>query len=189
MLPFDKFIFEILYAQQGRYHVIERDNISVEVKEVKSIVELIYGYLNPTEVFEKLVSPDVKLVTFTVTEAGYYFEGAERHLDFEHANIAHDIANPDKPKTIYGYLAHGLFLRHQKGMKPFTVQCCDNLQGNGDLVQALLLQFCELVYPSLVPYITENVTFPNSMVDRITPAASDAEISFIRSLNIADEVP
>lgn len=189
MLPFDKYIFETLQTQKGKYHLIERDNDSAEVKEIASIVELIYGFLNPAEVFEKLVEPDVKLVTFTVTEAGYYFEGADRHLDISHANIAHDIANPDKPKTLYGYLAHGLFLRHRKDMKPFTVQCCDNIQGNGDLVKSLLLQFCEQAYPSLVAYIADNVAFPNSMVDRITPAASDEELSYIHNLNIADNVP
>jgi mannitol 2-dehydrogenase len=190
MLPSDKFVYEKMVEQNGVYTLIERDLNGVCTKQVHSIVEMLNGHLDPDSVFQKLLTPEVKIVTFTVTEAGYFFVPSSKTLDFSHSCIQHDIACPDKPKSLYGYLARGLYMRREKGMKPFTVQSCDNIQGNGDLVHALLIEFCSRAYPDLVNWIENNVAFPNSMVDRITPAPSAEELTYVQEqLNSTDCVP
>mmetsp|Transcript_10768 Transcript_10768/g.16370 ORF Transcript_10768/g.16370 Transcript_10768/m.16370 type:complete len:474 (+) Transcript_10768:52-1473(+) len=195
MLPNDSYVFESLRAQDCKYTLIERDNSGVKVKQVQSIIEILNGYLNPEDVFKKLVCPEVKLVTITVTEAGYFFDPSTKRLDTSNVNIQNDISNHSKPRTLYGYLARGLSLRQQmqesdSSVKPFTIQSCDNIQGNGDLTRSLLLEFCQLAYPSLVSWIEANVAFPNSMVDRITPAPTDSEMTYVREeLRSEDRVP
>lgn len=189
ILPFDRYIYSTLSSQNGIYYLIERGENEEKVKRIKSIIEVLYGYENPESVFNKLSSEDVKLVTFTITEAGYFFDPTTKKLDFTNTNIQHDLENPTTPHTLFGYLARGLFLRKQANIQPFTVQSCDNIQGNGDLVQSLLIEFCQRVYPAdFVEYIQNNVKFPNSMVDRITPAASPTELQYLQNtLNLHDD--
>jgi mannitol 2-dehydrogenase len=175
-------MYTSLTNQQGIYHLIERENGGKEqVKCIRSIVEVLYGYENPQDVFQKLISSDVKLITMTVTEAGYFFDPSTKKLDLTNSNIQHDLQSPSTPHTIYGYLAHAIFLRHEANLLPFTIQSCDNIQGNGDLLKSLLIEFCQILYPNLVNYIIDSITFPNSMVDRITPAASLNEIEYVKN--------
>ncbi|CAM9101405.1 unnamed protein product [Ectocarpus fasciculatus] len=190
ILPFDEQIYSALKKQDGKYHLIEKGNERETVKSVESIVDLIFGYEDPVAAFEKLAHIDVKIVTFTVTEAGYFYDCATKELNFEHAAVVHDLAHPESPRTLYGYLLRGLALRRECGLPPFTVQSCDNVQGNGDLVKHLLLQFCARADAEMVSWIESNVTFPNSMVDRITPGGSAEELRYVNeTLRLADAVP
>lgn len=192
ILPYDKLIYTYLLNQQGIYHVIERENNDhVHVKCIRSLIEIIYGYETPQNVFRKLVSSDVKLVTMTITEAGYFFDPSTKKLDVKNLSIQHDLQSHDTPQTIFGYLAHGILLRYEANLPPLTIQSCDNIQGNGDLLKSLLIEFCQIRYPELVDYITNEIAFPNSMVDRITPAASSNEIEYLtNNLQITtDQIP
>ena len=190
ILPFDEQIYSALKKQGGKYHIIERGNDGETVKSVESIVDLIFGYENPVAAFDKLAHVDVKIVTFTVTEAGYFYDCSTKELNFEHEAIMHDLAHPDTPHTLYGYLLRGLTLRRERGLPPFTVQSCDNVQGNGDLVKHLFLQFCARANAEIVSWIKSNVAFPNSMVDRITPGGSAEELRYVNdTLMLADAVP
>lgn len=189
ILPSDRFIYDSLKAQGCKYTLMERDAKGEAVKTIDSIKKVLHGHQDPAAVFDAMLNKDVKLITCTVTEAGYYF-GASKSLDMSDPLIQHDLEYPSTPKTIYGYLAHGLHLRHQQNLPPITVQSCDNIQGNGDLFQKLMLEFCGKVYPSLVPVIEagEKVSFPNSMVDRITPAASPEELVYVKEkLRVEDD--
>jgi mannitol 2-dehydrogenase len=153
----------------------------------------------------------VKIVTFTVTEAGYFYHPATKSLDFSNEAVAHDLelyraalihycsptaesgttaALQPNPRTLFGYLSIGMLHRYLNKVKPFTVLSCDNIQGNGDMIKSLLLEFCEKVdkteltkpgkYGRFLKWLNHSVAFPNSMVDRITPAASEEEIDYIR---------
>lgn len=189
ILPFDRYIYTTLKQQEGKYYLIEKNDNKEEVKHIESIIEVLYGYDDPNSVFEKLSSTNIKLVTFTVTEAGYFFDPTTKKLDLNNSNIQHDIQNPLTPHTLFGYLARGLYLRKEANIPPFTIQSCDNIQGNGDLVKSLLIEFCQQVYPDLIDYINNNVKFPNSMVDRITPAASPNELQYLQNtLNIHNDL-
>ena len=59
---------------------------------------------------------------------------------------------------------------------------CDNLPNNGAVVKKVVLDFAQKIDPHLAKWISEEVFFPSSMVDRITPATRDQDI-----LNFAEE--
>jgi mannitol 2-dehydrogenase len=81
---------------------------------------------------------------------------------------------------VYGFLTAALKRRRQNGLPPFTVLSCDNIQGNGNVLSKMLTAFAKLQNPDLGEWIERNVAFPNSMVDRITPATTPAEIQMVR---------
>jgi mannitol 2-dehydrogenase len=211
MLPHDEEIYNALKKQNGEYNVIEMDSTTTVVKKISSIVEVLWGHKHPEDVLYTLGRKSVKIVSFTVTEAGYFYHPATKSLDFSNEALAHDLelyravlihhcsptedsgtaaALQPNPRTIFGYLSIGMLHRYLNKVKPFTVLSCDNIQGNGDMSKSLLLEFCQKVeaselkrpgkYNRFLKWLNKNVAFPNSMVDRITPAASEAEIDYIR---------
>jgi D-arabinitol 4-dehydrogenase len=116
-----------------------------------------------------------RIVSFTVTEAGYYLDAANR-LDLNFADLAADLAaareghpHPQTP-TIYGALTAILRARQAAGAGPLTLLNCDNLRHNGDRARSGLLQFIELAGDAdLLAWVQANTSSPNAMVDRITP--------------------
>ena len=122
-----------------------------------------------------LARPEIRIVSLTVTEGGYYISPATQRFDPSHPDIAADAANPDAPKTAFGLIAAGLKRRRAAGVPPFTVMSCDNIPGNGHVTENAVAGLAELIDPELAQWIRANVAFPNSMVDRITPATTDRE--------------
>jgi mannitol 2-dehydrogenase len=119
-------------------------------------------------------------VTLTITEGGYYVHQGTGEFDAHHPDIQHDLAHPHEPACSFGYLLEALDRRRTRGLPPFTVMSCDNLQGNGDIIKKMLLAFAELRDPKLHNWLVENCAFPNSMVDRITPATTDEHRALVR---------
>ncbi|GIX54135.1 D-arabinitol 4-dehydrogenase [Sphaerotilus sulfidivorans] len=118
-------------------------------------------------------SRDTKIISFTVTEAGYYLD-AQNRLDlatFADLRADLDAARAGQPgSTIYGALTALLRARMKSGAGPVTLLNCDNLRHNGDRSRGGLLQFIELVGDAaLLAWVQANTTSPNAMVDRITP--------------------
>src|SRR5690606_4008127 len=74
----------------------------------------------------------------------------------------------------------GLAKRRAAGIPPFTVMSCDNIQGNGDIARVAFTSFARATDPVLADWIAQNVAFPSSMVDRITPATTDADRNSVR---------
>ncbi|NWB64190.1 mannitol dehydrogenase family protein, partial [Pseudomonas sp. F1002] len=64
--------------------------------------------------------------------------------------------------------------RRAAGVPAFTVMSCDNLPHNGAVTRKALLAFAALHDADLHEWIKANVSFPNAMVDRITPMTSTA---------------
>lgn len=115
--------------------------------------------------------PDTRIISFTVTEAGYYFDGQD-NLDASAADIAADVqqAGSGTPRTLYGALTAILQRRMQQGGGAVTLLCCDNLRHNGERSRRGLLQFIEcLGDTALLSWVRHHTTSPNAMVDRITP--------------------
>jgi mannitol 2-dehydrogenase len=80
--------------------------------------------------------------------------------------------------------------RRDAGMAPFTVLSCDNLPENGHVAAQTVTGLARLQDPDLAEWVGENVAFPNSMVDCITPATSDRERALVRDrFGIEDQVP
>jgi mannitol-1-phosphate/altronate dehydrogenase len=144
-----------------------------------------------SQVIELLCAPTVKLITLTITEGGYYFDRATGRFISDHPDIVHDITKTeDAPKTALGLLARALSERFARGVLPPTILSCDNVKENGEVLRHSLVSFCELKDSSLAEQIGAQVSFPNSMVDRITPRITDRDRSHIESTyGVSDKAP
>ena len=138
---------------------------------------------------EALAGPEIRIVSLTITEGGYYISPATQKFDPTHPDIVADAQNIDAPKTAFGLIVAGLKRRRAAGVAPFTVMSCDNIPGNGHVTRERRRGLAELVDPALAQWIA-NVAFPNSMVDRITPATSDRERKILREkFGVEDDWP
>ncbi|RPD97958.1 mannitol dehydrogenase family protein [Aureibaculum marinum] len=184
LLDFDTKIYKTLKKQDGLYTLIIKElDGSLTKRVIGSIVECLFAPENPTMVLEKMASPDVKIITLTITEGGYNYNEATRSFDFTNPQIQYDLNHPKTPKTIFGYLTQALKLRKERGVKGCTIQSCDNIQGNGHMTKKMLLSYVQKAEPELTSWIELNVSFPNSMVDRITPATSTTDISNLKEIS------
>lgn len=162
---------DALRPQDNLYTVAVLDE-PVRLRVIGSIRELLYAPEESPAVLRRLADPAVRLVTLTVTEKGYALAGGE--LDPGNPEIAHDLATPDRPYSVIGYLAAGLRERRRRGIAPYTVLSCDNLSGNGGLLRRATLVYAQRIDAALATWIADEVAFPCSMVDSIAPATDDA---------------
>ena len=188
LLDFDTKIYNTLKEQDGLYTLIVKELDGTLTKSViGSIVEYMFAPENPMAVIEKMASPEVKIISLTITEGGYNYNEATGEFDFNNPSIQHDLENEQAPKTIFGYLTQALKLRKENGLKGVTIQSCDNIQGNGHMTKKMLLSYVKTAEPELVIWIEKNVSFPNAMVDRITPATSPSDITLLKETTGIDD--
>ncbi|APY09840.1 mannitol dehydrogenase [Seonamhaeicola sp. S2-3] len=188
LLDFDTKIYQTLKNQDGLYTLVVKELDGTLTKQViGSIVEYLFAPQNPTAVIEKMASPEVKIITLTITEGGYNYNEATKAFDFSNLSIIHDLEYPKTPKTIFGYLTQALKLRKKLGLKGVTIQSCDNIQGNGDMTKKMLLSYIRKAEPELVSWVETNVSFPNAMVDRITPVTSVEDITHLKETSGIDD--
>tara|TARA_R110002051_G_C8769269_1_gene503255 strand:- start:25834 stop:27243 length:1410 start_codon:yes stop_codon:yes gene_type:complete len=144
---------------------------------IGSIVRTLVAPEDPAAVVAAMADPSVKIVSLTITEKGYCTLPATGALDVNHPDIAHDLAHPDLPRSAVGFIVAALAARRDASGKPFTVLSCDNLPSNGTLARAIVLEFARKRDVKLADWIAENVPFPETMVDRITPATTSENIA------------
>ena len=137
----------------------------------------------------QLLDPGVRIVTSTVTEKGYCLR-ADGSLDFEHPDVAHDLAEPHRPVSLIGWLTLALADRRAERLAPLTPICCDNLTSNGKKLGRAVIAFADQVDPDLARWITGEVRFPDTMVDSITPATDDRLRTLVAAeTGIDDAIP
>ena len=119
---------------------------------------------------------EIRIVSLTVTESGYFLDIDSGGFDTKHEDIVHDAKNPATPRTAFGAMIAALKNRRANGVPSFTAHSCDNLQGNGDILRQTLVCLARLSDPELADWIESNTSFPNSMVDCIVPATGPNEI-------------
>jgi len=177
-------------APQGcAYTVVSLGPDGEDTRVIEVLDDVLVAPENPEAVLAAMADAGVQIVTLTVTEKGYCHNPATGALDAGNAGIQHDIANP-LPKTAPGYLVRALQRRQQAGLRPFTVLTCDNLPENGRLVRGVVLELAALIDPALATWIRAKGRFPATMVDRITPATTDADIARIEALTgVHDAAP
>ena len=191
LLENDRRIIDALKRQRGHYSLTTFDETGqTESTRITSITQLLFAPDEPQAVIEKLSSPEVKIVTLTITEAGYNIDLATGRFKPDGPDVQHDVANPGQPRTVFGYLVAALERRFANGVAPFTVLSCDNFLHNGDAAKTAFVAFAALRNPALATQIAESVRFPNSMVDRITPSVSPEQRLRLNELaGWNDEVP
>ena len=169
-----------LIAQDGQYTLETVTPAGVRAYETIRSIERVIPYA-PGLAALLAVGADAEthIVSFTVTEAGYYLDAQDR-LDLSAQDLAADLeaARSGRPgSTIYAVLAALLRARMLAGTGPVTLLNCDNLRHNGDRARHGLMQFIALVGDAaLAHWVEANTSSPNAMVDRITPRPT-AEIA------------
>ena len=183
---------DALVPQDGLYAVAEVGADSEKISVVGAIVDVLGGADEAEKIrlLAKMSDISTRIVSITVTEKGYYLDLATGKLLVQSEAIAADLANPDVPRTILGLIVRALAKRKAAGIPPFTVLSCDNLPNNGKLARAAVLAFAREVDSGLAEWIEKNVCFPCTMVDRITPATTDADRAHVNErLGLEDAWP
>lgn len=180
---------DALAPQDGLYAVVERDGAEERARIVGSLKELSVAPEDPSALVARMADPAVRIVTSTVTEKAY-LRNAAGDLDLSDPDVAHDLGNLDRPKTVHGFIAAALAARRAAGVAPFTVLCCDNLPDNGGTLRRLSLQFADALGGDMRGFMEREVAFPSTMVDRIVPATTDGDRERIAArLGLSDAWP
>jgi mannitol 2-dehydrogenase len=166
LLEQDARMAQALRAQDHLYTLIAKGAGAPSAAIVGSII----GYVHAppghdAAVAELIASPATSILSLTVTEAGYTEPSAEQ--------VASGAATFDR-------LAAALAVRRERGAGRLTILSCDNLPGNGDAARQATLAAAARADGALCAWVEANCTFPNSMVDRITPVTADADRAWLR---------
>ena len=191
VLPSDRRMKDVMAAQDCLYTlVVKHPDGSFEPRVIGSIVEYLFAPEDPEAVIEKLTDEHTRIVSLTVTEGGYNFHAVTGEFDTSNPDVAHDLAPGAIPKTIFGLITEALVRRRRLDLPLFTVLSCDNIQGNGDAARKSFVAFATLRDPELGAWVEQQVHFPNSMVDRITPVTTEQDRAEVgRRFGIDDQWP
>jgi mannitol 2-dehydrogenase len=166
VMPSDRAMRDALSAQDRLYTLmVKYGDGTHEPRVIGSIGGYLFAPDDREAVIEKMAREEIRIVSLTITEGGY------------------DLANdPDPRAGTWALIAAALERRRERGVAPFTVMSCDNLQGNGAVARTALTTVARLGDPALADWIADNVSFPNTMVDRITPITTEADRATIRDM-------
>jgi mannitol 2-dehydrogenase len=176
VLPGDRRMRDVLAAQDHLYTlVLKHPDGTLEPRVVGSIIEYLFAPDDPDAVIEKMAAPSTRIVSLTVTEGGYNFHPVTGEFNERDPAVAHDLRPGAVPVTVFGLVTEALVRRRDRGLVPFTVMSCDNIQGNGNVARRTFSAFARLRDAELGEWLEREVRFPNSMVDRITPVTSEED--------------
>lgn len=181
-MPGDVAMRDALASQDHLYTlVIKQPDGRTEPRTIGSIIGYHFAPEDPEAVLSLLSDAATRIVSLTVTEGGYHVHPVTGELDISDEGLAADLRAPDRPQTAFGFLVEGLARRRAAGTAAYTVMSCDNVPGNGDVAHRMITAFARLRDPELADWIETHVRFPNSMVDRITPATTPEDIAALES--------
>jgi fructuronate reductase len=153
-----------LRSANHRYPVIEMGDETSQIHWIDVISDSYFALDDTDQLIELFASPAVHMVTLTITEKAYVL-------------IKEDLKNVDHPKSAMGILFLGLKKRKELLGAPLSILSCDNVRENGNTLKQLMLDYAELVEDKkMKTWIEKEISFPNSMVDRIVPALTDEKI-------------
>jgi mannitol 2-dehydrogenase len=174
VLPGDKRMHEVMQAQDCLYTLVVKDaDGSMTPRVIGSIVDYLFAPDDPEAVLRVMTDPATRIVSLTITEGGYHVNQSTGEFDADDPSIQEELDDGNTPTTAFGLITEALSRRRDAGVDPFTVMSCDNIQGNGEVAHKMIVAFSRLKDAELGDWIEEHVTFPNSMVDRITPVTTD----------------
>ena len=177
VMPGDKRMQQALAAQDHQYTlVVKHPDGQYEPRVIGSLVDYLFAPEDPETVIEQMADPAIRIVSLTVTEGGYNFHPVTGEFNLENPQVRDDLAHPEKPSTSFGLVVEALVRRRERGIAPFTVMSCDNIQGNGDVAKRMFTAYARARDSQLGEWLAAEVAFPNAMVDRITPVTVQADI-------------
>jgi mannitol 2-dehydrogenase len=182
---------DVMAAQDGLYTLVLRHGDgSWDARVIGSITEYIFAPDEPEAAIEKMAAPATRIVSLTVTEGGYNLDAVTGEFIAADEAVQADLRPGAVPQTMFGLVTEALARRRDRGVPAFSIVCCDNIQGNGQVSKHAFTAFARLRDPVLADWITEHVRFPNGMVDRITPQTTDADRAELsRRFGVEDRWP
>ena len=187
--PGDAQMRAALAAQDWLYSVIELDQGHSAARVIGSMTGFAPIEAGNAALIAQMSDPAIKIVSLTVTEGGYFIDPATGTFSPDHPDILADAANPNAPNTVFGAIIAALKNRRAAQVPPFTVMCCDNVPHNGHVTRDAVTGLAKLSDPDLAAWIATHVAFPNSMVDRITPATGPRERALAQEFGLQDAAP
>ena len=190
-LPQDARMRDALGPQDGLYTlVVKHSDGRREPRVIGSICGFLLASDDPEKVLGALTEPCTRIVSLTITEGGYLFHPSTGEFDESAPSIAPDLLEGATPTTPFGYITEALRRRRAAGTAPFTVMSCDNIPGNGDVAKKMITAFANLKDADLGRWIAAEVSFPNCMVDRITPVTAAEDIAALSDdVDVQDSWP
>ncbi len=185
---YDRTMRDRLLAQDCLTTLIELDPSGTSAEVIGSMIDYLPVEEGNGPLIAAMSDPRIRIVSLTVTEGGYFTDQAGQ-FDAAHPEMRHDTAHPDKPKSAFGAIVAALRNRRDADHGPITLQSCDNLQGNGEILKQTVLELAKRTDPALSDWIAKTCSFPNSMVDCIVPATGPSEMAMAKSLGIDDAAP
>ena len=180
-----------LSQQDWLYTVVEVESDRLSASVVGSMIDfLLVQPQGNLSLIQAMTDPTTKIVSLTITEGGYFIDSATGTFDITHPAVALDIAHSGAANTVFGAIVAALAARKSQGLQPFTVMSCDNLPGNGDITAHAVTSMAHAIDPALGKWIRDTVSFPNSMIDRITPVTGSRERQLLsEAFDIDDQAP
>jgi mannitol 2-dehydrogenase len=176
VLPADRHMREVMAGQDCLYTlVVKNPDGSFDARVIGSIVQYLLAPDDPEAVVAKMAAEQTRIVSLTITEGGYNISAVTGEFLADTPDIVRDLQPGALPRTTFGLVTEALVRRRDRGLPPFTVLSCDNIPGNGDVARQSFSAFAGLRDPGLGDWVREAVSFPNTMVDRITPATTDED--------------
>ncbi len=191
VLPQDAAMKSVLDRQDCLYTLmLKYPDGRREARVIGSIAEYLYAPEDPEAVIEKMALPGTRIVSLTITEGGYSISDTTGEFDAATPGVAADLAPGAVPSGVFGLVTEALRRRRDRGLGAFTVMSCDNIPGNGEVARKAFGEFARLKDPELGEWVLANVSFPSSMVDRITPVTTDEDRALLaREFGVEDGWP
>ncbi len=177
IIPSKESFVNSLVQQDYLYTLLTKDPFGNEELELRGgIANYANASRDPKKVLDVLSSESTKLITLTVTEKGYTYDSENHKLDLNHPSIIKDLKPFTVPTSTIGAIAEALKQRFEDSKAPLTIMSCDNVPENGNMLKNCIHEFISIKYPEIKEWVSEYIIFPNTMVDRITPATTQEDI-------------
>ncbi|MBS0254030.1 MAG: mannitol dehydrogenase family protein [Proteobacteria bacterium] len=168
-------VAEQLNPQGGLYTLAERSARGTALAVIGAVREVLVASREGAAVVAALAVPATRIASFTITEKGYC----------RRADGSLDLALADQ--GFYPLLAEGLARRQAAGLGGLTLLSCDNLADNGQQLERLMGAYLAARMPALAPWFAGNCTCPATMIDRIVPATTPADLAEVAgALGLSD---
>ncbi|URW75785.1 mannitol dehydrogenase family protein [Sphingomonas donggukensis] len=163
--------------QNGLYTLATRDGGDERLAVIGAVHRVLVAPEDPQAVVAAMADAACHIVSLTVTEKGYKLDPATGALIADDPDLAADMASLERPRTAPGLIVAALARRRAEGLMPFTAISCDNLPHNGARLAAAVTTLARAHDPALADWIERHGAFPQTMVDRIVPATTDADVA------------